>query len=303
MVTTFLNDQRRPGVLRPPAHNARPTGSHRKPNQRRSHVVDDRPFDRVGEILRRERAQLASDAERALLGANYGWRSNGPAMRLGSIMTGAVLACAGTIGAGIAFGIGGTAAVSPTAPERPALSTQTQTQTQTSAPADVSPRPVPPIVTTTPAQAVDPRPAPRPAPEGAAAREPGKPTTRARVEPATARPGRRPTPLASPALVPHRPADPSPSSPAPTTPHTTAPAEPPTVTVGPPVQPPGVAPVEDPDPAPTPPLHGEPIGTGTDTLPTPPPGYPDAAPNSDADLDLGAVPAGAARDRHAVHAS
>jgi len=281
MATTFRNDQRRPGVLRQPADNARPTGSHRKPTQRGSRVVDERPFDRVGEILRREGVQLESDAERALLGSNCGWRSNGPAMRLGSIMAGAVLACAGTIGAGIAFGVGGPAAVATTAPDRPALVTETREGVSV----DVTPRAVPPVVTTTPTQPA----APRPATEPAAERLPGEPVTRVRVEPVAAQTGRSPTPPASPALVPQQPADPSPSSPAPTTPQEAAAAGPPSVADGPPAQPPGVVPVEDPDPDPTSPLHRERIGTGTDTPPTPPPGYPEVESNSVADLDLSAL--------------
>lgn len=282
MVTTFRNDQRRPGVLRHPADNARPTGSHRKPAQRGSRVVDERPFDRVGALLRREGVQLGSDAERALLGSNCGWRSNGPAMRLGSIMAGAVLACAGTIGAGITFGVGGPAALPTTTPERPVLATETRE----GAPADVvSLRAVPPIVPTTPTQP----PAPRPAAEPAAGRPSGEPATRVRADPVAAQAGFRPTPPASPALAPQPPADRSSSPAAPTTPPDAAAAGPPTVADGPPALPPGVVPVEDTDPEATSPLHRERIGTGSGALPTPPPGYTDAESDPDADLDVGAL--------------
>lgn len=280
MVTTFRNDQRRPGVLRHTADNARPTGSHRKPAQRGSRVVDERPFDRVGELLRREGAQLETYPERALLGSHCGWRSNGPAMRLGSIMAGAVLACAGTIGAGIAFGVGGPAAVPTTTPDRPALATEIRE----GAPADVSPRAIPPIVPTTPTQPAAPRPAAEPAPGRL-----GEPATRARAEPVAAQVVRRSTPPASPALVPQQQADPSPSSAAPTTPPDAATAGPPVVADGPPAPPSDVVPVEDADPEATSPLHRERIGTGPDAPPTPPPGYPDAESDPDADLDLGVL--------------
>lgn len=207
MATTFRNDQRRTKASSPPVGIARKAGSHRKLSTSPSHITDGQPFDRVGELLRRERLQRDPRAERALLGPNLERRSNGSSMCLGGIMAGASFAFAGTVAVGIACGGGGgPAAVSTATPDQHASAAETVER----APAGLTPRALPSIVSTTAAQPAALRPAAEPVAKPLAGRVPDKPATRARVEPVASRAVSHKVPLASPALTPQLQADPPP---------------------------------------------------------------------------------------------